>query len=190
MRKWLFTWNPDRFDWYNYHNECDYVRKIKVSIGRWSTRSHQMHRGDMALLMIVGQKERNGIIGVGTILGDAYEEDNVWYVGIRFEYLADYTTKDCYIPQSYLKLNMPKQNWSPQGSGISVLSQYYDELDAMIADMKDTNYYLEYDYGKDDDSKADVYIVSNKEKKKKIKPVKEKTMKRSGKFYITAAGME
>lgn len=138
-RAWLLTWNPNNFIWGDYVDNILATRYGKKVSDSWSCNSTQIKQGDRIYLTVLGTKDSNGIVASGYATGIPYEEDH-WdeykasqgqkarYVDIEFDWILNYETEDI-LKQRSLKELFPDQHWSPQGSGISIKSEYVDALE-------------------------------------------------------------
>ena len=75
MVSWLLTWNPDKFNWDNYDEECEEASEEQPIIGSWSCWSKKTQAGDEFYLIKLGKPPR-GIFAHGIIIGDRFKVDH------------------------------------------------------------------------------------------------------------------
>ena len=141
---WLFSWNPLKYDWYDYDDVLE-ESKNGGYCGNWSCANSNARKGDRFYMVRLGRCDHRGIIASGTILSDPYTEghyndtdDNprpMQYVDIRIENALDFD-REPILEMSWLKLNLPVQNWAPQQSGIRIretcTDALFDEWEAIL----------------------------------------------------------
>ncbi len=126
---WLLTWNPNKYN----ANIDDSKRGFSAGIAageitRWSCNSKQPKIGDTVYLIRLGVQPK-GIIGKGIVENEYYVDDS-WegsdektrgYIYVRFTDVRE-SCNEGLLPQRLLRLADIKQEWSPQGSGITIKS--------------------------------------------------------------------
>lgn len=126
---WLITWNPERWTWKNYRALCAGTRFRETVIEPWTCMSRKPQLGDEVFLMKTGERPR-GIIGHGRVVKEPYQAlhydaeraargEKVNHIDVKFDRILNYETEEI-LSQGLLKKQLPKQQWSPQGSGIRI----------------------------------------------------------------------
>lgn len=134
---WLLNWNPNAgWDWeeqedeYSYENTARKVKSGGAVFFSWRCHSKQLKEGDRVFMIKLGPAPR-GIFATGYVAGEPYEtietDENGQnakkrWVDICITGFLDYHTENL-ILQDTLKQKFPEQQWSPQGSGISIKSE-------------------------------------------------------------------
>lgn len=132
---WLLNYNPNKWDWekqndaYSYKDTLKTVKNGGAVFFSWRCHSNQVKAGDRVFIIKLGPAPR-GIFATGYASSEPYEgtytDDNGQDVNGRMIDICitgflDYHTEEL-ISQDMLKRKFPQQQWSPQGSGISVKS--------------------------------------------------------------------
>ena len=123
---WLLAWNPKNYDWENEDKEYSLDTMFKtVKSGRgfyvsWRCVSTKIRCGDTVFFVRVGT-EPKGIFASGYIIADSFIEDGTRYAEVLITKAIDFRTNEI-ISQQTLKQHFSDQQWSPQGSGISIKS--------------------------------------------------------------------
>jgi 5-methylcytosine-specific restriction protein A len=131
MRTFLFTWNPNIWDWdeHVFRKTINEIEAKGFSKDRWSTgkRKKDLPRGSRFFLLRLG-KDPKGIIGSGwTVSKIPYEDEpwneahkKDWYVEVKFDALY----KEPVIPLNYLQNTSPfdqvECKWTPQTSALEI----------------------------------------------------------------------
>lgn len=145
MTTYLFVWNPDRWDWANLEDQISELRFTGQTNQIWSCRSHKTVRpNDRAFLCQVGRKGQ-GIIGSGTITTYSFMAPHwngskilIPRVNIQFDVLLN-PSKDAILSKEVLKTpKLEAQEWSPQGSGITIRQEIVDDLEKLWFDFLKT----------------------------------------------------
>ena len=135
MAVWLLTWNPERWEWDDYEEECEEASKENPIYFSWSCHSKKVQIGDEFFLIKLGKPPR-GIIAHGTVTEDMVEDEHwdhdraghpVNYIVGECDTLLNYKTQDI-LDVSILKGRCPQQKWNPQASGTRVRD---DELPSL-----------------------------------------------------------
>lgn len=136
MSGFLFTWNPDRFDWERVavaHKVAE-SRKGKPTTWDWScSNSRKPQAGDRAFMMKVGKQGR-GIFAAGTIVRGSRPAPPGSDYGPRYV-LASW---DSFLDpdDSTARLDpfgIPGQHWTPEGSGVQIAARALATLEARWA---------------------------------------------------------
>lgn len=137
LDSWLVSWNPDNWYWEDYKEDSEITKQGEIYSDQWSCISTQTKIGDKVYLIKLGNQPR-GIIASGTIISDYFESDHwneekrkkgetVRRIKIDFDRILNFEN-DIILSQQELKNKFPRQQWSPQGSGISIKDEYTDSL--------------------------------------------------------------
>ena len=124
MTAWLLAWNPQNYDWENEAEEYSLDTMFKtVKSGRgfyisWRCVSTKTKCGDTVFFIRLGT-EPKGIFASGYIIADSFVEDGTRYAEVLITKAIDFRVNKL-ISQQTLKNQFPDQQWSPQGSGISI----------------------------------------------------------------------
>ncbi|WP_354022232.1 McrB family protein [Endozoicomonas lisbonensis] len=140
MTSYLLTWNPKHFSL----NSDDSEEGLNCQEGdeiRWSCNSKQPVKGDRVYLVRVGDEPR-GIVASGTVTQPGYSDVD-WkdpdkerlYIKFRLDDLR-LENHEGQLPMFVLERQFPKQQWSPQSSGIVVQSDYTDSLKGLWETVK------------------------------------------------------
>jgi 5-methylcytosine-specific restriction protein A len=141
MSAYLYTWNPERWDWsdlqdaiycVNNGDQFDYDRY-------WSCgNTKRIEIGDLFFLIRLGV-EPKGIIGCGYISSRPYplphweeEKANEGKTALRTDLLFKALSEKPIIPLAYLHDKYPDYSWTPQASGMSIPDEIAAELFALI----------------------------------------------------------
>lgn len=135
MASWLFTWNPEKWKWDDYDEECAATSEESPTVGSWSCCSKKTQPGDDFYLMKLGKAPR-GIIAHGIIIDDSFEAEH-WdddregkitnYVDCEWDTLLNYKTQ-AILDVSVLDERCPQQYWHPQASGIRIKDEVLSTL--------------------------------------------------------------
>lgn len=148
MAAWLLTWNPDRYEWDNYDEECEEVSKAQPIEFEWSCISKKAQAGDEFYLMKLGKPPR-GIIAHGIITKGSFESEhwddnkadqNTNYVSGECDTLLNYKTQEI-LNASVLDERCPQQWWHPQASGIRIRDEVLSTLTELWTEVT-----RDYDY--------------------------------------------
>ncbi len=130
-QSYLLTWNPKVFQWEDFKDCTDEIRRSgQVSIS-WSVCTKKIQKNDNIFLMKLGCGDDNGIIGYGKALGSI--DDCVYNLGINkkpwfIDVSLSFLNEQPFISQAALKREFPRQCWSPQSSGTRVYDNYTNRL--------------------------------------------------------------
>ena len=121
---WLLAWNPKKYDWEHMDEKNNYYTMLKtVQNGgeyseAWRCQSTKVKKGDMVFIIRLGTAPK-GIVAKGYAASESYVKDGTNLIDITITDTLDYKNQDI-ISQDLLKEKFPEQQWSPQGSGISI----------------------------------------------------------------------
>ena len=126
-KQWLFTWNPDQWEWADFGSAIHQVPKGNTYRTRWSCSNSHVQPGDIAWIIRLGVPPK-GIVATGNILSELFEEKH-WnaekaaagetslYVGMGLSQIVD-PFKDQFVTLDDLNaIRIDDQNWTPQQSG-------------------------------------------------------------------------
>ena len=74
MAVWLLTWNPDKWNWDNYDEECAGLSE-EYPLMSWSCQSKKVQIGDEFFLMKLGKPPRV-IIAHGIVTEDMFDDEH------------------------------------------------------------------------------------------------------------------
>ena len=135
VNSWLLNWNPSNPTWqweeqedeYGYKNTANIVKNGGTIFFSWRCVSKKVKLGDRIFIVKLGAAPR-GVFATGYAASDSYEnyytDDNgedvtERLVDICITGFLDYHSDEL-ISHDLLKRKFPDQQWSPQGSGISI----------------------------------------------------------------------
>ncbi len=129
-KHWLFAWNPGDWTWPDVNEVISDTSQGKSVIVRWSCSNSAIKPGDKVWLVRLGAPPK-GIMATGNVVSEPYDDVH-WdeekakagqqqsYVDIEFSLVLD-VFKDPFITLDDLAgINIDKQAWSPQSSGIEI----------------------------------------------------------------------
>lgn len=133
---WLLTWNPDKWEWKTFLEDIDAVCKGQNIESKYSCLSKKPKIGDRVYILKLGTKSPKGIIASGYISKESYPDiaehtnDNklVNCIKIKYDKIINFNNFEI-LKQETLKEKFPKQEWSPQASGIEIKKEYTKELE-------------------------------------------------------------
>jgi 5-methylcytosine-specific restriction enzyme B len=129
-KHWLFSWNPNNWEWDDLPEFVSKTASGKSVITSWSCSNGQAAVGDKAWLVRLGAPPK-GIMATGNIVKAPYDNTH-WdqakaatgetckFVDIEFTKVVD-IYKDKFLTLDDLSaITIDKQSWTPQSSGIEV----------------------------------------------------------------------
>ncbi len=137
---WLLTWNPNNWEWKDYNKAIKDIKSGKIYIEKWSCVNTHVEIGDRVFLIMLGLSDKNGIMASGYANSTVYEAEH-WdeqkknqgikakRIDVKFDTILDYESEEI-LMQSELNVLFPEQQWSPQGSGITIKEEYRNDLEA------------------------------------------------------------
>ncbi len=135
---YLFTWNPDKWNWIKLEQSIEQLENSGKVTERWSCVSHKTIKpGDRAFLVRLGSEPR-GIFAAGYVASEPFlskhwsgENKDVYRVLIDFEVLLN-PEKEPILKLDILKTGkLEKQQWTPQSSGISIQPDLIEDLEGV-----------------------------------------------------------
>ena len=140
-KAYLITWNPKKWDFKEgFDAFCHRVQAGGEYVMDWAAINSAIQEGDELYLMKLGDNPR-GIVAKGIALSSpftdehyddelAFEGKTAKYVSMKVVSVGDYK-RNQYISWERLKSIFPKQNWTPQGSGIVIYDEYHSHLNRL-----------------------------------------------------------
>ena len=150
MDTYLFTWNPNKWDWVDLTQSIEHLETVGYVERRWSCgNSKSIKKGDRVFLIRLG-KEPKGIMGSGYAKSSYYVAPH-WdgtegkvanYIDIEFDILINPEDNLLFDRESLESIDLKNsQQWFPQQSGISIKPEVLDALESNWFDfIKDNNY--------------------------------------------------
>ncbi len=135
MATWLLTWNPDKWKWEDYEEECEEASKECPITFTWSCASKKVMAGDEFYLIKLGTPPR-GIIAHGIVTEGMFEaghwqddkaEKTINYLEGECDTLLNYKTQEI-LDVSILDEKFPQQFWHPYQSGIRIRDEVLPAL--------------------------------------------------------------
>ena len=140
MNAYLYTWNPKKWKWTNLEN-CIYNTANNILYDfHWSCGGRKnISEGDFFFLMRLGV-EPKGIIGFGLVTSQPFEKIH-WdeekaklgkftlRTNINFKFLQEIPL----FSHSDLVESFPEFNWTPQGGGVLVPNEIFQNLFSKIS---------------------------------------------------------
>ena len=137
---YLLTWNILKWDWpEGFKTIVGRIKNGEKVLEGWNTSNTSLKIGDTVYLMKTGVDR--GLVAKGIVSREAYTQKH-WdkekadqgltckYVDVLFAEALDYESGHI-IDWQLLKEKFPKQNWTPQSSGISIKDEYVPQLNLM-----------------------------------------------------------
>jgi hypothetical protein len=137
MSAYLLTWNPARWHWANFAQDCESVKRGSFARQRWSCgKSRSIATGSRFFLIRLGTPPK-GIIGTGQIVSPPFEDihwdlprrkrgENCWCVQIEFDALTQTPMVGWDELQRPGLRSFP---WGSRSSGIVIRSPYLEQLE-------------------------------------------------------------
>ena len=129
INTFLFTWNPNKWDWIDLPECIEQLEKVGYVERRWSCgNSKSIKKGDRVYLIKLG-KEPRGLMGSGYAKSSYYiaphwdgtEEKMTNYIDIEFDILINPEENTLFDKDSLESIDVNNtQQWFPQQSGISI----------------------------------------------------------------------
>jgi hypothetical protein len=141
----LFSWNPVKYDWPDLEEQCQLVRAGEKVEESWTCASHKkIKQGDRAFVTLVGSGSRglfaSGYVSSPPFLGKNRKGNSTFRVLIAFDVLLN-PAKEPILTLDILALGrLAKQVWTPQSSGISIKSEFVEELELVWQDFLKTQH--------------------------------------------------
>jgi len=133
MNTYLFTWNPEKWEW-DTQNKMIAELPHKKPIHQWKTnRKNEIGNGDNFLLVKLGKypNEEKGIIGIGKIVSNVYKDtdviknlESVNFVDLQFSQLS----KTPLISLTELEKIDSNMHWTPEGNGNKVTASTFEKI--------------------------------------------------------------
>lgn len=136
----LFSWNPLKFPWPDIAEDSRLLIMGSKVENSWTCASHKKVKlGDRAFVSCVGVEPRglfaSGYISSEPFLGPNRKGNTTHRVMINFDVLLN-PNKESILTLDILAIGpLSKQVWTPQGSGISIKSEFTEELELLWQDF-------------------------------------------------------
>jgi 5-methylcytosine-specific restriction protein A len=151
LNTYLFTWNPDKWDWADLQENIEQLETVGYIERRWSCgNSKNIKKGDRIFLIRVG-KEPKGIMGSGYAKSSYYVGPH-WdgtigkttnYIDIEFDILINPEENILFDEKGLNSINKNNtQQWFPQQSGISIKKEIAKILEENWFDFITKNKYI------------------------------------------------
>lgn len=148
---YLFTWNPQKWNWTDLQESIDHLENIGYVVRRWSCgNSKNIKKGDRIFLVRLGEDPK-GIMGSGYAKSSYYEAPH-WdgtqgktanYIDIEFDILINPEKNILFDKIDLDKVDPDKiQQWFPQQSGISIKQEILSLLESNWFDFIRDNKYI------------------------------------------------
>lgn len=174
MSTWLLSWNPNRWEWDNYEEECEEASKEHPLSFIWSCSSKKVRTGDEFYLIKLGELPR-GIIAHGTVTEDMFDAEHwnddkpekiIHYITGKCDTLLNYRTQ-AILDVSVLDDRCSQQHWHPQQSGIRIKDEVLPALHELWTEVtrdysenpEESVYEEEIDSGRIEGTKKNVYTT-------------------------------
>lgn len=151
MSTFLFTWNPQKWNWTDLQESIDHLNNVGYVIRRWSCgNSKNIKKGDRVFLVRLGEIPR-GIMGSGYAKSSYYvsphwdgtEGKTANYIDIEFDILINPEKNILFDKNDLDKVDTNKiQQWFPQQSGISIKPEILSLLESNWFDFIRENKYI------------------------------------------------
>lgn len=159
MNTYLFTWNPNKWDWVDLKESIEHLETVGYVERRWSCgNSKSIKKGDRVFLIRLG-KEPKGIMGSGYAKSSYYVAPH-WdgtegkvanYIDIEFDILINPENNPLFDKESLESIDLKKsQQWFPQQSGISIKSELVESLEANWFNFIKENKYIKNSFVSND----------------------------------------
>ena len=146
IRTYLFTWNPQKWNWTDLQESIEHLDNVGYLVRRWSCGK----KGDRVFLLRLGE-EPKGIMGSGYAKSSYYVAQH-WdstqgktanYIDIEFDILIN-PDKNILFDKNDLDKVDPKkiQKWFPQQNGISIKPEILSLLESNWFDFVRENKYI------------------------------------------------
>ena len=138
MKAYLLTWNMDKWDGWlgGFNNLIQMLNKGESYCVEWTVSNTNIQEGDTIFLMKTGSNQgiiAKGIAASGVHLFPHRDKEKAEkgimspHITAKFMEALDYESGK-HIPLDLLRERFPKQNWTPQASGIIIRDQYLDDF--------------------------------------------------------------
>lgn len=148
---YLFTWNPQKWNWTDLQESIDHLDNVGYLVRRWSCgNSKNIKKGDRVFLLRLGE-EPKGIMGSGYAKSSYYVAPH-WdgtqgktanYIDIEFDILINPEKNILFDKIDLDELDPNKiQQWFPQQSGILIKQEVLSLLESNWFDFIRNNRYI------------------------------------------------
>lgn len=127
MPSYLLTWNPTKWDWETLDQDVAAYRKKGMLKERWSCGvTKKIQPGDRVFLIKLGPEEPTGLMASGQALSSPFPAGHfndpgskALYINLRYDVLLN-PKEEALLSREVLREALPKVQWSPQASGITI----------------------------------------------------------------------
>ncbi|WP_318642786.1 HNH endonuclease [Flavobacterium ardleyense] len=150
-KSFLFTWNPNKWDWKDLQEDIELFGKVGYIDRRWSCgNSKSIQKGDRVFLLKFGEAPR-GIMASGYAKSSFYtaphwdgnEGKTTNYIDIEFDVIINPHHNNIFDEKYLKKIDPGKvQEWFPQQSGISIKSEVVETLESQWFDFIVSNNHI------------------------------------------------
>ena len=149
MKTYLFTWNPEKWDWEKLDEACAKVTRRGFVDEPWSCGVSRKPRADDRAFLLRQGKQHPGIVASGHILSKQPYEDDHWdgsartalYVKVRWDTLL-HPDRQPILPRSSLNTGkLGGVHWDTQSSGITISAEPAAELEEVWRNFLATHGY-------------------------------------------------
>ena len=140
MNTFLFAWNPVKWPWPEIGESVALLNSGKKVSEMWNCVSHKKVKpGDRAFFSKVGSEPR-GIFASGYITSEPFlskgrKGKDIFCVTIDFDILLDPETTPILTLDILNIGKLEKQLWTPQSSGITIKTEFAEELEMVWKDF-------------------------------------------------------
>ncbi|MCX5870944.1 MAG: HNH endonuclease [Deltaproteobacteria bacterium] len=147
MSAYLYTWNPNKWDWNDQQDAIYRVNNGDQYDIYWSCGvTKRIEIGDLFFLMRLGV-EPKGIIGCGYVSSQPYSLPH-WdeqkaaegKSALRTDLLFKALSENPIVSLTYLEEKYPKRKWTPQAGGLSIPDEIAKELFSVIQDNRNYSF--------------------------------------------------
>ncbi|HRN34562.1 MAG TPA: HNH endonuclease [Saprospiraceae bacterium] len=150
-KTFLFTWNPQKWNWVDLQENIDHLEKVGYLQIQWSCgNSKNIKKGDRIFLVRLGEEPR-GIMGSGYAKSSYYVAPH-WdgtvgktanYIDIEFDILINPEKNKLFSSDDLNNVDPNKtQQWFPQKSGIEIKPEIASSLESNWLDFIRENKYI------------------------------------------------
>lgn len=155
MNTFLFTWNPNKWEWQDLQKGITQIESIGFYERRWSCgNSKKIRQGDRAFLMRLGENPK-GIMGSGYAKSSYYQSEH-WdgtpqkltnYIDIEFDVLLNPNSQEI-LSSDALELIKPelRQRWFPEQSGIQLKDGITEPLEELWINFINDNGFINHSF--------------------------------------------
>lgn len=138
MSSYLFTWNPERWQWIDIESAISEISIKGYYSGRWSSGStRKIVTGDRVFLMKLGKSKPRGVMASGWVASDVFQEVH-WgdatklanYNFIHFDTILNPAHEGIFPIELLLgSEKYSRMHWTPQASGTQIPDDIAEQLE-------------------------------------------------------------